>query len=176
MKLRIFAAIFLIFTLSCSRIYNPFNPHRGLTSPSPDTDTPLSTINNLRKAYMLKDLTLYLSCLDRDSFRFYFNAQDTTVKRLLELNYGMDSLVWGYEEEKNSTDALFSSVNSIYLEFYNASYFYSSNRQDFFYFSNYYLEISSSQTVSEVAEGKVLFLLHPFDNKWVILRWEDYPL
>ncbi len=162
-----------VFILSCD-LYNPFNfPVAGTSS---DVNTPLNVIYTLRQAYISRDLVLYLSCLHRDSFRFYFNPQDTVVQRILEVDLGIDSLVWGFEEEKKATEALFELSRSIYLEYLNPVGFYSDDSMTFYFMANYYMVIAEADNSSEIAEGKLLFELRKFNSHWYIIRWEDYPL
>ena len=167
----IFILTFLLF--SC-KFYNPFNLPVGTTGQ--EANTPLNVVYTLRQAYISQDLPLYLSCLHRDSFRFYFNPQDTVVQRILEVDLGIDSLVWGFEEEKKATEALFELSTSIYLEYLNPVGFYSQDSTRFYFMANYYMVVSGYNHSSEIAEGKLLFLLKSVDGKWYIIRWEDYPL
>ncbi len=166
--------LFFVFLLSACNFYNPF--HFPTAEREPETNTPLSVVYTLRQAYISQDLPLYLSCLERDSFRFYFNAQDTVVQHILEVDLGIDSLVWGFEEEKKATEALFELCSSIYLEYLNQTGFYSSDSMVFYFMANYYMVVTEQNGSSEIAEGKLLFQLKKIREKWFIVRWDDYPL
>ncbi len=166
--------LFIVLIISCKSLKNPFNIPIG--SESPSENTPLGVVYTLRQAYISRDLTLYLSCLDRDSFRFYFNAQDTVARRILETDLGIDSLMWGFEEERLATEALFQLSTSIYLEYLNPVSFYSTDSSRFYFMSSYYMVIGENNGNSEIAEGKLVFTLKKDTDKWYIFRWDDYPL
>jgi len=164
---------FLFIILSC-KVYNPFNFPRA--SETSSIDTPLDVVYTLKHAYVSEDLNLYLSCLYRDSFRFYFNPQDTVVQHILEVDLGIDSLVWGFEEEKKATESLFELSKSIYLEYLNPTWFYSEDSSTFYFMSSYYMVVSTQNRETEIAQGRLLFLLRTIDKRWYIVRWEDYPV
>ncbi len=168
-------ALFLlvISTASCN-FTNPFNVPVGRDPIS--LNTPLDVVYALRQAYISKDLTLYLSCLHRDSFRFYFNVQDTVAKRILETDLGIDSMVWGFEEEKLATEALFELSRSIYLEYLNPVSFFTTDSNTFYFMSTYYMAITEKNGNSQIAQGKLIFILKRDSQKWFIFRWNDYPL
>ncbi len=167
-------SLFILLLISCKSFHNPFNIPVGESNYS--ENTPLGVVYTLRQAYISRDLTLYLSCLHRDSFRFYFNAQDTVVRRILETDLGIDSMVWGFEEEKLATEALFELSSSIYLEYLNPVSFFSSDSSVFYFMSSYYMVVGERGGNSEIAEGKLVFTLKKDSGKWYIFRWDDYPL
>lgn len=163
----------ILIVLSC-KFYNPFNFPVSPTSSS--INTPLNVVYTLKNAYVSEDLNLYLSCFFRDSFRFYFNPHDTVVQHILEVDLGIDSLVWGFEEEKEATEALFELSRNIYLEYLNPSWFFPSDSDSFYFMSRYYMVVNTKNGETEIAEGRLIFLLKRINNKWYIIRWEDYSL
>lgn len=167
-------ALFIFVFLGCSK--NPFNPPRSLEStPYNVPVTPELVILNLKTAYNAKDLEGYLNCLDKDSFKFYFDQTDTSIQDILKENWGMDSLVWGYTEEKLSTASLFEGVTSVYLELVKESVDpdTSSTRRTLNYI--YLLSLDPSPTGIEAVEGRAKFTVKKeTDGYWYIIVWRDY--
>lgn len=154
---------------------NPFHPNfsaSGYVEPT----TPRVVIENLRLALMSEDLNGYLNCLDKDSFRFYFSAQDTTVQTILENDWGLDSLVWGYAEERLSAEGMFAYAKEIYLELFELPAPPSPSPETENLFYEYILNIVPlPRNVSNI-EGRALFTLKkdPKTGHWKILTWRDY--
>jgi hypothetical protein len=166
----------IIFFLSCT---NPFNPKQiGENEgrfPYVAPTTPEAVILNLKTAYNAKDLEGYLKCLNRDSFKFYFDQSDTSIQDILKENWGLDSLVWGYTEEKLSTSALFEGVRSVYLELVKESVDPDtfSNRKTLNYL--YLLSLDPSPPGIETIEGRAKFTVkRESDGYWYIIVWRDY--
>ncbi len=161
-----------LMVLKCT---TPFNPPI-LTSELYETPTtPQAVIENLRTAYMAKDLEGYLACLDPDSFRFYFDESDTATRKILEEELGLDSLVWGITEERISAEALFSSVDAIHLDLMGGIPLPDTvpNRKTYLY--QYLMAIEPPIPGVEIIEGRAKFVLKKKeDGYWYIVRWEDY--
>jgi len=154
---------------------NPFHPPFS-SSKYVEPTTPRVVIENLRLAMMAKDLDGYLNCLDKDSFRFYFNAQDTTIETILEKDWGLDSLVWGYAEEQLSVERMFAFENEIYLELFEipAPPSESPDRENLFY--EYILNLVPQPRGVSSVEGRAFFTLkkNPQTGLWKIIAWRDY--
>jgi len=165
--------VFLIFVLDgCN---TPFNPPILKEAPYESPVTPKAVIDNLRTAYMAKDLEGYLACLDPDSYRFYFDESDTATRKILEQQLGLDSLVWGITEERISAEALFSSVQAIHLDLMGGILLPDTvpNRRTYLY--TYSLSIDPPPPGVEAIEGRAKFVLKKRpDGLWYIIRWEDY--
>ncbi len=138
--------------------------------------TPRGVIENLKLALISKDLDAYLNCLDRDSFKFYFSAQDTSVQSILEKDWGLDSLVWGYAEERLSTERMFAYENEIYLELFElpAPPSPSPDKENLFY--EYILNVVPQPRGVGSIEGRALFTLKRdhTTGHWKIITWRDY--
>ncbi len=167
-----FLPFFLLFFGGCT---NPFHPPES-KSPYFEPTDPRGVIENLKMAMMSRDLEGYLQCLDKDSFRFYFDAQDTTVQSILRRDWGLDSLYWGYTEERLSAETMFSLESDIYLELVElpAPPNRDANHINLFY--EYVLNIEPAIENIAVVEGRALFTLRkePRTGYWVIETWRDY--
>jgi hypothetical protein len=154
---------------------NPFHPPESSSSYVEPTN-PKGVIENLKMAMISRDLEGYLQCLDRDSFKFYFDAQDTTVQSILKREWGLDSLYWGYTEEKLSVEVMFSIEREIYLELVElpAPPNPEPNHVNLFY--EYVLNIEPPLENIAIVEGRALFTLkkNPETGYWVIETWRDY--
>jgi len=170
----LFSLILLIFLQGCT---NPFNPPQSTEENTPYLApvTPESVILNLKTAYNAKDLEGYLKCLSRDSFKFYFDQTDTSIQDILRENWGLDSLVWGYTEEKLSTLSLFEGVRSVYLELVKESVDPDTLRERKTLNYIYLLSIDPSPPGVETIEGRAKFTVKKeSDGYWYIIVWRDY--
>ena len=151
--------------------YNPFflpiddQPYREPT-------TPEAVIDNLVTSYNSRDLVGYIDCLDPDSFRFYFDEAEDSIEEILRENLGLDSLYWGIEEERLSAQAIFNSVDELYLDMiYFGGYDPSPDVAIRIY--DYRLEIIPSPE-SKPIRGRAIFTLHKRGKRWFVYRWHDY--
>lgn len=127
---------------------------------------------------MGRDLEGYLACLDRDSFKFYFDSREDSIAEILREYWGLDSLVWGYTEERLATMELFSAVNTINLNLFKRSFQYDTSGGRVYSYYDYILTIDPPPPNVDVAEGRALFILkkNPKDGYWYIITWQDYSL
>lgn len=161
-------------SLAASSCFNPFNPREG-KGVYPLPVEPEIVINNLVLAYSTKDLNGYIKCLDPDSFRFYFDDSEDSIREILELNWGIDSLSWGLEQEIISARNIFNNVDEINLELTGGRGVpLGDNKWVFIY--NYNLNLIPSPPGISSIEGRARFILRrrPEDNLWYIMTWEDY--
>ena len=158
--------------------WNPFHPPsvEGPAYPSPTQ--PEQVIQNLQTAYIAKDLEAYLSCLDPDSFKFYFDSQEDSIAEILREYWGLDSLVWGYSQERIATEELFDAVNSIQLTLFSRGLQYDSTGTRATALYDYILSLDPSPPDIDLVEGRALFVLRkrPSDGLWYIVLWQDYAL
>lgn len=127
---------------------------------------------------MGKNLEGYLACLDQDSFRFYFDSREDSIAEILREYWGLDSLVWGYTEERLATMELFSAVNTINLTLIKRSIQYDASGKRAYSYYDYILTVDPLPPNVDVAEGRALFILrkNPKDGYWYIITWQDYSL
>ncbi len=167
------AVVFLILLL-LGGCFNPFNPREGRGS-YPVPVEPEIVINNLVLAYSTKDLNGYIKCLDPDSFRFYFDDSEDSIREILELNWGIDSLSWGLEQEIISARNIFENFQEINLDLTGGRGIpLGDNKWVFIY--NYTLNLIPTVPGITSIEGHARFILRrrPEDNLWYIMIWEDY--
>jgi len=170
------AVVLLSLLVGC---FNPFNPptqESGIYTPPIE---PEMTIQNLRVAYMAKDIEGYINCFDDDSFQFYFDQRDDSLQRILKEFWGLDSLKWGLEQERLATKFLFSipeveiSLDLIKLPVSVDSK--ESSRRVLWY--DYTLTIEPPVNRYGGAEGRAVFTLkRKEDGLWYIVKWEDFAL
>lgn len=172
MKRPLKTAVILFFLWGCTNPFHPSFSSSGYLEPT----TPKIVIENLKLAMMSRDLEGYLQCLDKDSFRFYFDAQDTSVETILKKDWGLDSLYWGYVEERLSVEAMFMIENEIYLELFElpSPPHPSPLMENLFY--EYVLNLKPPLQDIGSIEGRALFTLKKEKDTgyWKILTWRDY--
>lgn len=171
MKKNLYLLIVFILATGC---FNPFNPREG-KGVYPLPTEPEIVINNLVLAYSTKDLNGYIKCLDPDSFRFYFDDSEDSIREILERNWGIDSLSWGLAEEIISARNIFNNVDEINLELTGGRGIpIGDNKWIFIY--NYSLNLIPTPAGINSIEGHARFILRkrPEDNLWYIMTWEDY--
>ncbi len=177
MNPRLFLVSAILITL-LEGCWNPFHPplREGALYVVPAT--PEQVIENLQRAYMSRDLEGYLACLDPDSFRFVFDAREDSIQEILREYWGLDSLVWGYTEEKLSAQELFASVDQINLTLVLRGRTTDSTGTRVYLLYDYLLTLEPPPPGAEMAEGRALFLLvrNPEDHYWRIREWQDYTL
>lgn len=165
--------LFLLAALLAGcQLFKPPPDDRNLLYFEPST--PENVIRNLQIAYQTRDLDAYLSCLDPDSFRFYFDPADTGIDQLLRERWGLDSLVWGFSQEELSARALFDSVRSISLFLTGGQYLEPPREDRAVLLYEYSLSIEPTPPGVEEIAGRARFTLKRRPNGyWYILRWED---
>jgi len=169
--------LFLGFTLLAG-CWNPFHPPLQEGELYGVPATPEQVIENLQRAYMSRDLEGYLACLDPDSFRFVFDAREDSIREILREYWGLDSLVWGYLEERLSAQELFASVDQISLTLIKRGHTTDSTGTRVLLLYDYVLTLDPPLPEAEVAEGRALFVLvqDPQTHYWRIRQWQDYAL
>jgi len=130
-------------------------------------------VKNLQTAYTLRDIERYKECLDRDSFKFYFDPSQSDIRDILRDRWGIDSLSWGYNEEVISAQRLFEYARNIVLNLTNGAKIYSSENSETWIW-DYYLKIEPAVEGQVEAVGKAIFTFVKKGNKWYIRLWQDY--
>lgn len=158
--------------------WNPFHPPLREEELYGVPATPEQVMENLQRAYMSRDLEGYLACLDPDSFRFVFDAREDSIQEILREYWGLDSLVWGYTEEKLSAQELFASVDQINLTLVLRGRTTDSSGTRVRLLYDYLLTLEPPVPGADMAEGRALFLLvrDPQTHYWRIREWQDYAL
>lgn len=175
MNWKIIVLLFLnaLFFHSC---VNPFSPLMAPPGGSDDPvkpDTPEKVLQNLILSYRILDLDLYLSCLDSVSFVFYFDPDDEGIEQYLAA-LGIYQYQWGYEEEKNSTEAIFLSMKEtgeIIVPVFIGSGVYYTDSFNAVIVRDYTFDPPVIH--GELVRGKVIFYLSRFGTDWKITTWRD---
>ncbi len=171
-KLLINIPVIIFSVLILRGCFNPFLP----SIKEGDYIRPVEpelVIDNLVMAFNSRDILSYVNCLDPDSFRFFFDSAEDSIEEILRQNLGLDSLYWGIEEERLSTEALFNSAQYLYLEMiYIGGFRPSEDRAALYY--DYHMEIIPSPEQKPI-EGRGYFILKKHsDGLWYILEWHDF--
>ncbi|KQC14729.1 MAG: hypothetical protein APR63_13530 [Desulfuromonas sp. SDB] len=163
----------LIIAQGCT---NPWSPFMASGSGQDDPlfpDHPDKVLFNLTLSYRLLDIELYLSCLDSENFIFYFDPQDEGISTYLN-NLGIYNYQWEYQEEKNSTEAIFESMKEIgevvVPVFFGSEIYYVD--------SNYAIlvrDYSFDPPVihGELVRGRAIFYMTKYEQIWKITEWRD---
>ncbi len=138
-----------------------------------DPIKPEYVVKNLQSAYTLRDIERYKECLDRDSFKFYFDPSQSDIRDILRDRWGIDSLSWGYNEEVISAQRLFEYARNIVLNLTNGAKIYSSESSETWIW-DYYLKVEPAVEGQGEAVGKAIFTFVKKGNKWYIRLWQDY--
>ncbi|MEO0139116.1 MAG: hypothetical protein ABIL16_06305 [candidate division WOR-3 bacterium] len=135
--------------------------------------TPEYVVKNLETAYKLEDIEKYKECLDKDSFKFYFDPSQSDIKDILRDRWGIDSLSWGYNEEITSAQRIFDYASNIVLNIINGSPIYKSESLEVWIW-DYYLKIEPPFEGQGEAIGKAVFTFVKRGDYWYIRLWQDY--
>ncbi len=135
--------------------------------------TPEYVVKNLETAYKLEDIEKYKECLDKDSFKFYFDPSQSDIKDILRDRWGIDSLSWGYNEEIISAQRIFDYADNIVLNITNGSPIYKSESLQVWIW-DYYLKIEPPFEGQGEAIGKAVFTFVKKGDYWYIRLWQDY--
>jgi hypothetical protein len=162
----------LVLSLSCHNPFHPVTEDIGLYTPA---ISPEAVIENMQSSYCVMDLEEYISCLDPDSFRFYFYEQEgDSLSQILQDDWGIDSLVWGLTEERKSAEALFDACDEVHLELVQITGHHDGRTGIYYY--EYHLNLSPPPIVGETIRGRARFTLRKDSQTgyWNVATWEDF--
>ncbi len=156
---------------ACKNVFLPEVEEKGAEYYDPVK--PEYVVKNLEIAYTSKDIEAYRRCLDVDSFVFYFDPSQSDIKDILRERWGIDSLVWGYNEEIRSAEQIFSYADEILLSLTNGSPIEEGEATSTWVW-DYYLRIDPPYEGSGYASGRAVFTFVKKGEYWYIRKWQDF--
>ncbi|PID27769.1 MAG: hypothetical protein CSB55_07580 [Candidatus Cloacimonadota bacterium] len=186
-KCKLFIIAVLFFLASCA---NPFNPDSAQTSndvAQTVVSTPEATLLQLENAYNRQDIELYKECLS-DSFHFILINSEYSEIGVDMNNDGIKDNWWGFEQEVNYHENLFTSGSSdgliptpvsvnLNLQIPPKSLWEQENETGenpvYIIPCNFDLVLTYSDFQDINAYGYSRFWLILEDDMWKIYRWQD---
>ena len=171
--IKIIISFILLLFVFCT---NPFSPRIASSLGQFDPlipDEPDKVLFNLTLSYRLLDIDLYLSCLDSIEFIFYFDPDDEGINEYLTA-LGIINYQWEYQEEKNSTEAIFESMKElgeVIVPVFIGSGIYYIDSNNVIVLRDYSFDPPVIQ--GEMVKGKAIFYMKRHENIWKITEWRD---